>query len=559
MGTPSVSKVKSVSFRERQTPTPDCTGQQQKKSVSFRSPPQSTPQSQNQHQIALGSGNKATNIKQSPEMKVRQIPVLDLSASHSNPANSASSGHSTDAITIHTPPVISSRAARSKVPSDSSGGANKTGGLSSPRNSKLAKDSPRLKKITPRGSDQQESGNSSKATPRRIDSSAQSESALSSSSSSSTSREVDQKKASSPRGNRSRALQKKVSRKFNDFKINLAGLPEKIVPSFSTSLVSPSSSGGVSPGKTTPIKKQNNLLKDIPVDIRNQLAKAYTALKKDPQFIGSGETRRTMMLNAKMIGILSEKNIAFDTKKLQALAADAALRSQYAEISLEIDFSKNPYPDLLREGSKKFLNSWNLDKSDKGQKFRDLPDDQRERIDQHFMPTFIADYYRAGVSHERQMPDGSAKPFASPLDLAEYLNQDADGESRSRYISNVASQNIVNLLQQLSCGGLPGTTSPIKLFDGTPLIPRGRVEQRFIYQREKDGSVVVQVNITIHANNLGNASRQSQMQNERRNPVAIDDDAKLQIDTTLRFESTGEWTIYNPHLVASGWNLPADY
>nr|NDG07465.1 hypothetical protein [Oxalobacteraceae bacterium] len=175
------------------------------------------------------------------------------------------------------------------------------------------------------------------------------------------------------------------------------------------------------------------------------------------------------------------------------------------------------------------------------------------------MPTFIADYYRAGVSHECQMPDGSAKPFASPLDLAEYLNQDADGESRSRYISNVASQNIVNLLQQLSCGGLPGTTSPIKLFDGTPLIPRGRVEQRFIYQREKDGSVVVQVNITIHANNLGNASRQSQMQNERRDPVAIDNDAKLQIDTTLRFEPNGEWTIYNPHLVASGWNLPADY
>ena len=147
MSTPSASKVESASFRERQTPTPDCTGQQQKKSVSFRSPPQSTPQSQNQHQLALGSGNKATDIKQSPEMKVRQIPVLDLSASHSNPANSASSGHSTDAITIHTPPVISSRAARSKVPSDSSGGANKTGGLSSPRNSKLAKDSPRLKKL----------------------------------------------------------------------------------------------------------------------------------------------------------------------------------------------------------------------------------------------------------------------------------------------------------------------------------------------------------------------------------------------------------------------------
>jgi hypothetical protein len=49
------------------------------------------------------------------------------------------------------------------------------------------------------------------------------------------------------------------------------------------------------------------------------------------------------------------------------------------------------------------------------------------------------------------------------------------------------------------------------------------------------------------------------MQNERRDPVAIDNDAKLQIDTILRFEPNGEWTIYNPHLVASGWNLSADY
>jgi hypothetical protein len=143
--------------------------------------------------------------------------------------------------------------------------------------------------------------------------------------------------------------------------------------------------------------------------------------------------------------------------------------------------------------------------------------------------------------------------------LADYLNQDTDGDSRSRYISNVTSQNIVNLLQQLTCGGLPGTTSPIKLFDGTPLIPRGRVEQRFIYQLEKDGTLDVKVQVMIFVNNRGIIERRSQLQNEQRTPVAIDHDAKLQIDTTLRFEPSGEWTIYNPHLVASGWNLPAEH
>ncbi|NDC07859.1 MAG: hypothetical protein EBZ75_00715 [Oxalobacteraceae bacterium] len=297
----------------------------------------------------------------------------------------------------------------------------------------------------------------------------------------------------------------------------------------------------------------------MPVDIRNQLAKAYAALNKDSLYTSSGDTRKNMMLNAKMIGILSENQIAFDEKKLQALAADALLRSQHEVIDIEIDLTKRPYPQLVHEGSKKFMSRWESDNSDKGQTFKDLPGDQRALVDQHFMPTFIADYYRAGVSHELKMPDGASKPFPSPIALAEYLNQNTDGESRSRYISNVTSQNIVNLLQQLTCGGLPGTTSPIKLYDGTALIPRGRVEQRFIYQLEKDGTVDVKVQIKIFANNLGNAQRQSQLQNEQRTPVAIDHDAKLQIDTSLRFEPSGEWTIYNPHVVASGWNLPTGY
>jgi len=91
------------------------------------------------------------------------------------------------------------------------------------------------------------------------------------------------------------------------------------------------------------------------------------------------------------------------------------------------------------------------------------------------------------------------------------------------------------------------------------LVPRGRVEQQFIYQLEKDNTVTVRVQVMIYADNLGNAKRQSQVQNPTRDPVAIDNDAKLQIESTLRFESSGEWTIYNPHLVASGWNLPESY
>lgn len=526
------------------------------RSVVFNSESTIIPLSPKQNEINLGSAAKGAEAKQkSPGLKLRQPPRLDLSGSNPHSDHRDPSARQNDVMAVHTPPVTKTRQANVKVPSSSSDDPAKTGALNSPRKRNMAADSPRNQNITPRRHDQQASADAPKTTPRGANQGAQSESSRL------TPRETDQEKSASPRDVQSREIRKKISRKFsrklNDLKLNLSALPEKIAPNVSSSRLSPSSAGRVSPGKLTPTKKPNNLFKDVPVDIRNQLAKAYAAMKKDSLYMNSGETRRSMMLNAKMIGILSENKIAFDTKKLQALADDAELRSQYSEIDIEIDLTKAPYPDLVKEGSKKFITRWESDNSDKGQKFKDLPADQRELIDQHFMPTFIADYFRAGVSHELQMPDGTGKAFASPIELAKYLNQGASDESRSRYISNVTSQNIVNLLQQLTCGGLPDTTSPIKLFDGTPLIPRGRVEQRFMYQLEKDSTVVVKVQVTISADNLGNARRESQVQNTRRDPVAIDDDAKLQIDTTLRFKPNGEWTIYNPHLVASGWNLPA--
>lgn len=534
MGTPTSSNKKTISFRSEIT------------FISTSSKPQ---EDERVFGAQVTSANRIT-----PVVKPRKPPKLNLSGFVSQPGTGDSSARPTDAIAVNTPPVVNTRQASSKVPSTSYSTTKKTRGLNSPREASITVDSPRQKNITPRRKDSQSLAGSTETTSRGANQVSKS------SSSQSTPRDVDQEKSASPRDGRSRELRKKVSRKFNELKLNLAVLPEKIVPSTPSSRSSPASAGRVSPAKLSPTKRQSNLLKDVPIDIRNQLAKAYAALKKDSLYTDSGETRRSMLLNAKMIGILSENQIAFDAKKLQALAADALLRSENAEIDIEIDLTKHPYPQLVHEGSKKFITRWGSDTSDKGQTFKNLPDDQRALIDQHFMPTFIVDYYRAGVSHELQRSDGTSKPFTSPIALAEYLNQDTDRDSRSRYISNVTSQNIVNLLQQLTCGGLPGTTSPIKLFNGTPLIPRGRVEQRFIYQLEKETNTVdVKVQIKIFANNLGNAQRQSQLQNEQRTPVAIDHDAKLQIDTTLRFEPSGEWTIYNPHLVASGWNLPTGY
>ncbi len=410
------------------------------------------------------------------------------------------------------------------------------GTSTSPRKREKFADSPRRGNIEPKVKDQRSTNETPPTTPRG----------------------KDEEKSLDPNHSSARKFRKEVSRKFTDIKLNLSSLAEKISTGRNSPPASPASGGRVSPSKVSPRKKLNNLLSDVPVEMRNQAAKAYLKFQEDPAFMKADPKRQGILLNAKMIVILSSGAVSFDEKKIQALIKEAEMRSQNSRIDVEIDFNKKPYPDHVKAGAGKFISKWENDGFDKGEKFNSLPGAEKAIVDKSFMPTFIADYYRAGVSHELQLPDGTSKPFDSPIALANYLNQNKNSYHRSRYISNVTSQNIVTLLQQWTCGGLPGTTSPIKLYDGTPLIPRGRSEQRFIYKVEADGTIIVKVQVGIFSDNLGNAKRASQLQNDDRDQVFMDEDAKLTISTTLRFDPDDEWTIDNPRLVASGWNLPAE-
>ncbi len=479
---------------------------------------------------ASGAEIKAPVMKVKQQEKDKVMPTV----TQTDTGNVPPSSH--PVALAHTPPVTATRSDNPKKLNFSGSVKSADGGTNSPRKREKFADSPRRGNITPRATEKRSSNESRPTTPR----------------------DKDEGKSSATNDSSARKFRKEVSRKFTDIKLNLSGLSEKISAGLHSPPASPASGGRVSPSKISPRKKSNNLLSDVPIEMRNQAAKAYLKFQEDPAFMKADPKRQSILLSAKMIAILSSEGISFDEKKIQALIKEAETRSQNARIDTEIDFTKEPYPDHVKVGAGKFITKWKADGFDKGEKFHSLPSEEKAIVDKSFMPTFIADYYRAGVSHELQLPDGTSKPFDSLIALANYLNQNKNDYHRSRYISNVTSQNIVTLLHQWTCGGLSGTTSPIKLYDGRPLIPRGRSEQRFIYKAEADGTIVVKVQVGIFSDNLGNAKRASQLQNDGRDQIFIDEDAKLTISTTLRFDPDDEWTIDNPRLVASGWNLPAE-
>jgi hypothetical protein len=111
-------------------------------------------------------------------------------------------------------------------------------------------------------------------------------------------------------------------------------------------------------------------------------------------------------------------------------------------------------------------------------------------------------------------------------------------------------------VQQLACGGLPGTTSPVKLYDGTPIIPRGRSEQKYVYSMDDQGIISVKAKISVFANNGSSPVRASQIQDDRHTPIIIDDNAWLTIESELVFETDDEWSISDLRLRGEGWNLP---
>jgi len=127
------------------------------------------------------------------------------------------------------------------------------------------------------------------------------------------------------------------------------------------------------------------------------------------------------VLNTEMIGVLSDYGIKYDLKNLEALAIDAENRSKNYSIDIKIELGEEPHKSNFMQGANKFDNSWKKELGAPIADYSSAPQDDRAFARKNFLPTFIKDYFRDGVSHELQLPDGNSRPFNSLDELAKFL------------------------------------------------------------------------------------------------------------------------------------------
>ncbi len=427
----------------------------------------------------------------------------------------------------HTPPVTTIRSEKPKKLDFSSSVKSSDGPSASPRKFEKSIESPRRANIRPREAEKNQSNESPTTTPR----------------------DKGEEKSPAPNHSSANKLRKEFSRKFTDIKLNLSSLSEKISSGRSSPPSSPASVGRVSPSKISPRKKVNNLLKDVPIDVRNQAAKIYLQLQEDPVYKKADGKRKSILLNAKMIGVLSDKEIAFDEKKLQALAADAEVRSKNMIIDTEVDLTDLEFSDFYsRAADGAFMKPWSYDSSDiTDPNGKPMGDKTKAK------PTFIRDFRNSVYKIKDE--NGSMNTITS---IEEFLDFFASNNTKDMgmMVSNVASQNLGMFLKnalfrRVDKGGQ--YQSILRLADGTPIQPLGNFKATYVLSRSSSGNIIIDYEAYCDSKTGKGGLRATKLK-ENPQTIEIGDNASITIKTRLIFTPDGEWSIDDPHVNAEFWN-----
>lgn len=468
-----------------------------------------------------GTGNKAPAMKVKAQEKEQVRPTVTQTDTGDGNRNSGA------AEFTHTPPVTTSRSEKPKKLDFSSTVKSSDGPSTSPRKIDKSFESPRRGNITHREAEKIPSNESPSTTPRgRGD-----------------------EKSPIPNNSSARKFRKEVSRKFADIKLNLSGVSEKISTARISPPSSPGSSGRVSPSKISPRKKISNLLKDVPVEARNQAAKAYLKLQQDPVYQKADAKRKSILLNAKMIGVLSDKKIALDGKKPQALAVDAEARSKNMIVDMEVDLTDPKFADFYSNAADAaFMKPWSKDSSDiTDPNGRPMGDKTKVK------PTFIRDF-RNSVYQQKEK-NGSIRTIASIEEFLDFFASD-DNQEMGMMVSNVASQNLgvffknVLFRRQDKDGQCQ---SILRLADGTPIQPLANFKAKYVLSRDSAGNIIIDYESHCDSSTGKGELRATKVQG---NPQTIEvgDHASITIKTRVTFAPDGEWSIDDPHVYAEFWN-----
>ncbi len=376
------------------------------------------------------------------------------------------------------------------------------------------------------------------------------EKSLSSESSIITPRSREAEKSSSTQKTRVEKFEKRVSRKFADIKLDLSELSRKLALELNTPPSSPVSTSKTPTSKPSPRKKISPLLKDVPADIRNKIAEAYVQLCDTPAYTSAGEIKKGIFFNAKMIGILSEHQIKFDEKKLQALSDDVKIRSINLRVDQDIDFSDTEYSDFYHQAADSaFMKPWANDSADisdvNGQRTGDPTKTKR---------TFIRDFRNSVYKIKER--DGSIRKISSIDEFLDFFSSHQNKDI-GMIVSNIASQNLAIFLKNVLFRRTDKngqTQSILRLSDGTSIQPRANFKATYILSKDADDNVVI--DYECHCDkNTGKGVMTAATIEENSRSIRMTDSASMTITTRVQVAPDGSWSIDDPHVKAMFWNI----
>ncbi len=460
--------------------------------------------------------------KKAPVMKVKEKDATQA------PTTPTVFRNGTTSVLPHTPPGTTGKSEKLRKLNFSSDVKVSDGGSNSPRKRENFGDSPRRGNLTPRDKEKQSSNGSPVTTPRAKD----------------EGKTIAQPNLSTGK------FRKQVSRKFTEMKLNLSGLSEKLAASLNSPPSSPGSAGRVSPSKISPRKKAKDPLQDVPVPVRNQAAKSCLGLLADPVYAKADAKRKSILLNAKMMQILSDEKIAFDERLLQALAADIEMRTKNLIIDMDVDLTDSRYSDFCEQAADAaFMKPWKHDSSD-------IVDSDGNRMGDptKARPTFIRDFRNSIYKIKKE--NGEIETVSSVDEFLRFFSSH-ENKNIGLIVSNIASQNLSLFLKNVLFRRQDKngqSQSILRLSDGTPIQPLANFKATYTLSKDSKNNVIIHYEARCDSTTGKGGLRANKIQENPQN-IAIADDASMIIQTRIVVGPDGHWSIDDPHVYAQFWNL----
>ena len=364
--------------------------------------------------------------------------------------------------------------------------------------------------------------------------------------------------ASSPRGSHIGKLRKKARKKFNQFKIDVFDLAQKMAPP-----TSKPTSAKSSPERKPSSRKLNEALSSIPPENWRQLITTMGDYAMTDAYQEATGAKQTILFNAKLISELPADSPLRTPQLFETLKNEVCFRMQNHIVDTVVDL-QDPrfnahYVAAENACFEIALNEKSVEAKTSG-----------DGISSEWLALIHKNFLRDFSSKSRysfKNSEGAIVPITSPEHLIELIGE-GDTPRFLKVVTNFASQSfgifLRNILfQRIDTKG--ARDSLLKIYDGTPISPASPWRQEYVLRKGADGITIVELKATCN-HDIRNLQRSMGVQDldltansiDGGKSYSISDEAFLMINASVAVDSTGNWKLSNPHIRAEGWNLPKE-